>query len=129
MVRPFPNSQKVYRNGSRQDIRVPFRQIQLSGHLGNVQVYDTSGPFTDPEVPINLNHGLPPLRKNWVEGRKIKPGNNVTQMHFAKKGIVTEEMEFVAIRENVSPEFVREEVARGRAIIPDPSRSTGNQRP
>ncbi|ASK22889.1 thiamine biosynthesis protein [Bacillus subtilis] len=118
-----------------------------------VRVYDTSGPYTDPGVTINIQEGLKPLRQKWItergdveeyEGRAIKPedngykkanpnvsypglkrkplrakaGQNVTQMHYAKKGIITPEMEFIAIREHVSPEFVRDEVASGRAIIP-----------
>ncbi len=110
VTRPFPNSRKIYMQGSAPEIQVPFREIQLSDSK-TFRVYDTSGPYTDPAAEIDLFKGLPPLRKT-------KTGSNVTQMHFAKQGIITPEMEFVAIRENVSPEFVREEVARGRAIIP-----------
>ncbi|KAA0097818.1 phosphomethylpyrimidine synthase ThiC, partial [Bacteroides thetaiotaomicron] len=147
--------------GSSSDIQVPMREIALSPTTGSfgeeenapVRVYDTSGPYTDPEVTINIQEGLKPLRQKWItergdveeyEGRAIKPedngykkakpnvsypglkrkplrakaGQNVTQMHYAKKGIITPEMEFIAIREHVSPEFVRDEVASGRAIIP-----------
>lgn len=89
----------------------------------SVVVYDTSGPYSDPNVRIDLNKGLPKLRKSWTEGRKG------TQMSLAKQGIITQEMEYVAIRENmdchergidtyITPEFVRQEVAAGRAVIP-----------
>lgn len=160
----YPNSKKIYIEGSRPDLRVPMRQISLSatrdwrGETPNepLSIYDTSGPYTDPEADIDLKRGLPKLRKSWIleredteetEGRPIqpmdngfrsaqntaqiasfpspnrrplraKPGKSVTQMHYAKKGIITPEMEFVAIRENMEPEFVRNEVASGRAIIP-----------
>ncbi|NSL50980.1 phosphomethylpyrimidine synthase ThiC [Calidifontibacillus erzurumensis] len=160
----FPGSKKVYVQGSRPDIRVPMREIQLSpttstfGKEENqpIRVYDTSGPYTDPAYTVDLTKGLPPLRRTWIqergdveeyEGRQVKPedngyrkddpraneaifpglkrkplraksGKNVTQLHYARKGIITPEMEFIAIRENVKPEFVRDEVARGRAIIP-----------
>ncbi|PJM65326.1 phosphomethylpyrimidine synthase ThiC [Bacillus subtilis] len=157
----FSGSKKVYVEGSSSDIQVPMREILLSPTTGSfgeeenapVRVYDTSGPYTDPEVAINIQEGLKPLRQKWItergdveeyEGRAIKPedngykkanpnvsypglkrkplrakaGQNVTQMHYAKKGIITPEMEFIAIREHVSPEFVRDEVASGRAIIP-----------
>ncbi|MGA9172521.1 MAG: phosphomethylpyrimidine synthase ThiC [Thermoactinomyces sp.] len=160
----YPNSKKVYVEGSRPDLRVPMREISLSptkdwrGETPNepVRVYDTSGPYTDPQAEINLRQGLPKLRQKWIlergdveeyEGRQVKPidngyrseekvqqldtfphpnlrplrakaGKTVTQMHYAKKGIITPEMEFVAIRENMDPEFVRQEVASGRAIIP-----------
>lgn len=157
----FSGSKKVYVEGSSSDIQVPMREIALSPTTGSfgeeenapVRVYDTSGPYTDPDVTINIQEGLKPLRQKWIterndveeyEGRTIKPedngykkaipnksypelkrkplrakaGQNVTQMHYAKKGIITPEMEFIAIREHVSPEFVRDEVASGRAIIP-----------
>ncbi|UVB76434.1 phosphomethylpyrimidine synthase ThiC [Bacillus subtilis] len=157
----FSSSKKVYVEGSSSDIQVPMREILLSPTTGSfgeeenapVRVYDTSGPYTDPEVTINIQEGLKPLRQKWItergdveeyEGRAIKPedngykkanpnvsypglkrkplrakaGQNVTQMHYAKKGIITPEMEFIAIREQVSSEFVRDEVASGRAIIP-----------
>ncbi|QIW79140.1 phosphomethylpyrimidine synthase ThiC [Bacillus tequilensis] len=157
----FSGSKKVYVEGSTSDIQVPMREIELSPTTGSfgeeknapVRVYDTSGPYTDPDVTINIEEGLKPLRQKWInergdveeyEGRAIKPedngykkanpnisypglqrkplrakeGQNVTQMHYARKGIITPEMEFIAIREHVSPEFVRDEVASGRAIIP-----------
>ena len=159
----FPSSVKTYVLGSRPDIRVPQREILLTpteGRLGleanpPFRVYDTSGPHSDPAVPIDVRQGLPPLRRQWIlergdveehEGRGIrpgdngartngtassdefpglkrkpiraKPGTNVTQLHYARKGIITPEMEFIAIREGVEPEFVRSEIARGRAIVP-----------
>ena len=188
-VQPFTGSQKIYVQGSRNDIRVPMREISLDdtptdfGGEKNppVRVYDTSGPYTDPEVAIDLRAGLPDIRSAWIEergdteilsdsqsiftrerlddpklahlrfnltrkARRAKPGMNVSQMHYAKKGIITPEMEYIAIRENmalaqarelgvlnqqhpgmsfganipgeITPEFVRSEVARGRAIIP-----------
>ncbi|BAQ10703.1 thiamine biosynthesis protein thic [Bacillus sp. OxB-1] len=159
----FPASKKVYIQGSRDDIRVPMREIELSptitedGEFPNdpFRVYDTSGKYTEPGYEVDIRKGLPELRKNWIlergdveeyEGREMKPedngytvgkmkederfpllkrkplrakkGENVTQMHYARKGIITPEMEFIAIREGMDPEFVRTEVARGRAIIP-----------
>jgi len=187
-----PNSKKVYIAGSLHPrVRVPFREITLttsgngSGGLSeSVLVYDTSGPYTDPNVNIDPRKGLAPIRAEWIAdrgdveayagrpvqpldngirqgdpladterfdraGRKVlraKPGHNVSQLHYARKGIITPEMEFIAIRENqrrisleddaerearlsgnafgaavpkeITPEFVRDEVARGRAIIP-----------
>jgi phosphomethylpyrimidine synthase len=184
---PFAKSRKVYVEGSRPDIRVPFREISLSdtpsafGAEKNppVVVYDTSGPYTDPNISIDIRNGLPALRTGWIMERgdveqldgptsefghqrlvdpelsemrfnlhrkplRAKAGANVSQMHYARKGIITPEMEFIAIRENqrrenmsellqtqhpgqdfganipkmITPEFVRDEVARGRAIIP-----------
>ena len=186
-TKPFAKSRKIYVEGSRPDIRVPFREISLSdtpsafGAEKNppVVVYDTSGPYTDPAVKIDIRDGLPALRAGWIAERgdveqldgptsefghqrlvdpelsemrfnlhrkplRAKPGMNVSQMHYARKGIITPEMEFIAIRENqrrenmsellqtqhpghdfgasipkvITPEFVRDEVARGRAIIP-----------
>jgi phosphomethylpyrimidine synthase len=188
-IQPFTGSQKMYVEGSRPDIRVPMREITLAdtptdfGGEKNppVRVYDTSGPYTDPAVKIDLRTGLPEVRTTWIEERndteileeshssftnerlndpklaalrfnltrkprRAKPGMNVSQMHYAKKGIITPEMEYIAIRENmalaqarelgilneqhkgmsfgasipdeITPEFVRSEVARGRAIIP-----------
>jgi phosphomethylpyrimidine synthase len=153
-IRPFPASRKVFLAGSRDDIRVPVREITQSptrtatGMEPNppVTVYDTSGPYTDPAVTIDLLKGLPKLRAAWVAARR---GGNQSQMHFARRGVVTPEMEYIAIRENcrlaelreayqkagylkrhkgqgfgarlpelVTPEFVRDEVAAGRAIIP-----------
>jgi phosphomethylpyrimidine synthase len=146
---PLPGSKKVYAGGP-SGMRVPFREITLSptkGMRGETElnppfrVYDTSGPYTDPEVPIDLWQGLPELRRPWIAERgeldrsdpvrTNRPGlellrprtvlrgrGNATQMHYARRGVVTPEMKYVAIRENLSPEFVRSEIARGRAIIP-----------
>src|SRR5947209_8736678 len=153
-IRPLPASKKVYVHGTR-GVRVPMREIsmqptrEMNGQIElnpPVRVYDTSGPYTDPEVQLDLRQGLPPLRLPWILERggydrmepryRPVPGHsdpdtplpnrrpvlrgrgNVTQMHYARKGTVTPEMEFVALRENVDPEYVRGEVARGRAIIP-----------
>lgn len=136
-IKPFPGSQKVYVPGSRPDLLVPMREIRLSptsGRFGDeenapVRVYDTSGVYTDPSAQTNIQEGIRSVRQNWIRERgdveaeadrplRAKPGRTVTQMHYARKGIITPEMEFVAIREGASPEFVRDEVARGRAIIP-----------
>ncbi|WP_419465908.1 phosphomethylpyrimidine synthase ThiC [Bacillus spongiae] len=159
----FPNSKKVYVEGTRSDIKVPMREIELSptetetgtAHNEPIRVYDTSGVFTDPNFIPDIHKGLPELRKSWIlerkdveeySGREVKPedngirsktgneqvsfdrkdrnplrglkGKNVTQMHYARKGEITPEMEFIAIRENLDVEFVRKEVAEGRAIIP-----------
>ncbi len=178
--KPLPSSGKIYVSGTiYPQIRVPMREISLfSG--SPIYVYDPSGPYTDPAVPIDIEKGLAPVRLSWIKARgdvdeladissaygrernsdprlndirfkpsrrplKAKPGRNASQMHYAKKGIITQEMEYIAIRENqlmermqdlglrvqhpgesfgasiperVTPEFVREEVARGRAIIP-----------
>ena len=188
VTRPIPGSRKIHVPGSRPDLRVPMREIALTrtptlfGGEENppVTVYDTSGPYTDPDARIDLSTGLPALRARWIaergdteplpalssafgrsrEGnakldavrfpdralpRRARAGANVTQMHYARRGIVTPEMEYVAIRENqrldavreahllaqhpgqsfganiqqvITPEFVREEIARGRAILP-----------
>jgi phosphomethylpyrimidine synthase len=188
VTRPFPKSRKIYVQGSRDDLRVPMREIEQGDtpasfgpeHNPAITVYDTSGPYTDPDAHINLLQGLPEVRTAWIEERgdtelldgpssefghqrqtnpelahlrfehirqprRARGGANVSQMHYAKQGIVTPEMEYVAIRENlrleeyrdsgllrqhrgnsfgaaipgrVTPEFVRDEVARGRAIIP-----------
>ncbi|MFG6175628.1 phosphomethylpyrimidine synthase ThiC [Halomonas sp. THAF12] len=193
-VQALPGSRKIYVEGSRPDIRVPFREISLSPTRTSgvgpdeqnppLLVYDTSGPYTDPEADIDLRRGLPELRRGWIEARddtefldgptseygrrrandpmlaplrfdltrtprRAKEGRNVTQLHYARQGIITPEMEFIAIRENqrrqalgteeverilghqhpgesfgarlpeeITPEFVRDEVAAGRAIIP-----------
>jgi phosphomethylpyrimidine synthase len=161
----FSGSKKVYVEGSRPDIKVPMREIELSPTTGSVgeeenppvRVYDTSGPYTDHNYSVDITKGLPAIRSAWIferndveeyEGRDIKPedngfineddpranehvfpglkrkplraksGKNVTQLHYAKNGIITPEMEFIALRENLDPDFVREEVAKGRAIIP-----------
>ncbi len=161
--KPLPGSMKIYKYGTiYPQVRVPFREVALSSTKGPnnvmtsnepVLLYDTSGPFTDPYVKIDITQGLPELRQDWITGRgdveelsessshyrkeresdinllpirfprqrkplRAKSGQNVTQMHYARRGIITPEMEFIAIRENCKPEFVRDEVARGRAIIP-----------
>jgi len=190
-VEPLPQSRKIHIEGSRPDVRVPMREIAQSDTPASfgaeknpsIVVYDTSGPYTDPDAAIDIKKGLPPLRARWIEERgdtlelagptsaygrerladaalrgmrfdlhrkprRAKSGANVTQMHYAKRGIVTPEMEFVAIRENllrekmlatlpelvtrahrgqsfgaaipdvITPEFVMREIARGRAILP-----------
>ena len=186
-TQPFAKSRKVYVEGSRPDIRVPFREITLSDTASQfgaeknppVMVYDTSGPYTDPDIEIDIRNGLPALRENWIMERgdveeldgpssefgqqrqtdpelaamrfnlsrkplRAKKGKNVSQMHYARQGIITPEMEYIAIRENqrregmsdmlqkqhkgetfgasipdvITPEFVRDEIAKGRAIIP-----------
>jgi len=188
-VQPFTRSRKVYVQGSRPDIRVPMREISLDdtptdfGGEANapVLVYDTSGPYTDPDVTIDVRRGLTDVRSPWIDARgdterlsglssdfgqqrladddlarlrfahvrhprRAKAGANVSQMHYARQGIITAEMEYVALRENmklqeahaaglltqqhaghsfgasipkaITAEFVREEIARGRAIIP-----------
>jgi phosphomethylpyrimidine synthase len=124
---------KVYESGSRPDIRVPAREVALSGGNPPVRLYDTSGPC-GPGGRAELDMGLPPMRAHWihergdveearrVDGRPIlraQGGRRVTQMHYARKGVVTPEMEFAALREGVAPEVVREEIARGRAILPN----------
>lgn len=190
-VKPLPNSRKIYISGSSADIRVPMREISQTDTVTqtgaeknpSIYVYDTSGPYTDPNIAIDIRDGLYPLREQWIEARgdtellsgltsaysrersnnpklselrfnlkrasrRAKSGSNVTQMHYARQGVITPEMEFIAIRENqhwealknnnqqdlirqhpgqdygaaiprlITPEFVRDEVARGRAIIP-----------
>ncbi|WP_112133344.1 phosphomethylpyrimidine synthase ThiC [Glycomyces dulcitolivorans] len=112
---------KVYVEGSRADVRVPFVEVALSGGEPAVRLYDTSGPGSEPEV------GLPQLRAHWIAEREgevdtIEHSGTVlpcrTQLHYAKQGVVTAEMEFVAVREGLAPEFVRSEIAAGRAILP-----------
>jgi phosphomethylpyrimidine synthase len=106
----FPNSRKVYVDGP-DAIRVPMREITLSGGAPPLRVYDTSGP-----QDIDPEQGLPRLREPWVARRRGDA--SPTQLRYARQGEITEEMEFVAVREGLPPEFVRDEVARGRAIIP-----------
>src|SRR5512138_2722274 len=145
----LPGSRKIYVAGPSGS-QVPFREIALRptrGLKGEVEinpplrVYDTSGPYTDPEAEIDIRAGLPELRRPWILARGpydeseprrpnaaglamtrprrvLRSRSNATQMHWAHKGIVTPEMEFVAVRENVPAEFVRSEIARGRAILP-----------
>src|SRR5215831_19451506 len=150
--KPLPGSRKVYVQGPL-GMRVPFREIALTptrgvgGAEGNVEinpslrVYDSSGPYTDPDASIDLFQGLPELRRPWILSRGdydrgaprrvnapglaltrprevLRGRGNVTQMHFARRGEATPEMEFIAIRENLPVELVMSEVARGRAIIP-----------
>ncbi|MFT3926080.1 MAG: phosphomethylpyrimidine synthase ThiC [Myxococcales bacterium] len=109
----FPSSRKV----EEGELKVPFRVIELSGGEPSLKVYDTTGP-----QGRGVREGLPKRRGAWIEKRLAEAGpietRNVSQMHYARRGIITEEMRFVAIRENVEPEFVRSEIARGRAIIP-----------
>ncbi len=186
--RPFAGSRKIYVEGALDGVRVPMREISLSatqsksGEIENpaVTVYDTSGPYTDPDATIDLRLGLSALRQQWIDARgdsevlsgqsseygrrratdpeltglrfehirapqRARGGVNVSQMHYARQGIITAEMEYIAIRENmkraglqeaglleqhpgesfgaaipaeITPEFVRDEVARGRAVIP-----------
>ncbi len=108
----FPASEKIY--VERDGLRVPVRRIHLDGGEPAFDVYDTSGP-----QGVDPHHGLPKLRKPWIDARAAaEPVGNRSQMHYARRGIVTPEMQFVAIRENVTGEFVRDEIARGRAILP-----------
>src|SRR3954467_5317259 len=111
MTGPITGSHKVYHQ-TESGLRVPARRIDLSNGE-HFDVYDTSGPYTDPEVSIDVHSGLHRLRAGWADGREPKPPPG-----WAKQGFVTREMEYVAARERVSPEFVRDEVARGRAVIP-----------
>src|SRR3569623_250768 len=109
-IEGFPASEKVY--VEQGGLRVPVRRIALSGGEPSFDVYDTSGPQgCDPQ------QGLPKLRAPWIEAR-LREGGNQSQMHFARRGIITPEMRFVAMRESVTPEFVRDELARGRALLP-----------
>ena len=152
----FPASQKVYQEGSQPSIRVPFRQVTLTpttGRFGQeenapLSIYDTSGPYSDASVSLDLRQGLPALRQEWIMARgdveeydgygvplrgknvaqpfpgltrkplRGKPGQAPTQMRYAREGVVTPEMEFIGIREGIDPDYVRQEVALGRAIIP-----------
>jgi phosphomethylpyrimidine synthase len=106
----FPGSRKVY--VEQDGLRVPVREIAVTGEAP-LRVYDTTGPEAH-----DVRQGLPKLREPWVTARRARGDLTPTQMHYARRGVVTEEMRFVALRENVAPEFVRDEVARGRAIIP-----------
>jgi phosphomethylpyrimidine synthase len=106
----FPRSRKVHVGG---ELAVPMREIELSGGEPPFRVYDTSGP-----EGTRPRDGLPKKRAEWIKKREARGDTNFSQMHYARKGIVTEEMRFIALRENVDPEYVRSEVARGRAIIP-----------
>jgi phosphomethylpyrimidine synthase len=143
---PFPASRKIYVPGTMHPIQVAMREISVGDTVDGytretlpnapVVVYDTSGPYTDPAAEIDINKGLPRLRTAWIDERgdrgRSKGGQAVTQLYYARKGIVTAEMEYIAIRENlknpqgwqnnpqsrITPEFVRDEVAAGRAVIP-----------
>ena len=110
----YPNSRKVLVHGG-QGVSVPMREIALSGNEPPVRVYDTSGP-----QERDVTAGLPKLRETWVRARqaKARAGEAVTQLHYARQGDITPEMEFIAVREGLPAQFVRDEVARGRAIIP-----------
>jgi len=122
---------KVYVEGSRPDVQVPFSEIELTGDNPAVRLYDTSGPGGDPET------GLAPIRQSWIcergdveslpaqgpanAGRTVlraRTGKTVTQLAYARAGTITPEMEFAAIREDLDPEIVRTEIAAGRAILP-----------
>src|SRR5215218_5726254 len=105
----FPSSRKIYVDGPN-GVGVPMREIALSNGEA-LRVYDSSGPHGH-----DVREGLPKLRESWVAPRR--GSKQVTQLHYARKGEITQEMEFIAIREGFDPEFVRSEVARGRAIIP-----------
>jgi phosphomethylpyrimidine synthase len=108
----LPASERVYLTDG--ELRVPVRRITVDGGAEPpLDVYDTSGPRT-----VDLHQGLPKLRQPWIDRRIERGDQNFSQMHYARKGEITEEMRFVALRENVAPEFVRDELARGRAIIP-----------
>ncbi len=113
-AKAYPNSRKVLVDGAR-GVRVPMREIALSGGEAPIRVYDTSGP-----QDVGVANGLPKLREGWVAPRRAAAtqGGPVTQMEFARRGEITEEMEFIAVREGLPADFVRDEVARGRAIIP-----------
>ena len=109
----FPNSRKIHVDGP-QGVRVPMRRIGLEKGASSIDIYDTSGPHGH-----DVNGGLPKLREPWVGARlKASAERCVTQLHYARRGEITQEMEFIAIREGLPAEFVRDEVARGRAIIP-----------
>ncbi|MEV8378578.1 phosphomethylpyrimidine synthase ThiC [Kribbella sp. NPDC056861] len=105
---PISGSEKIYTS----ELRVPQRRVNLTNGE-HFDLYDTSGPYTDVNAQIDVQAGLPPVRRDWVAGREP-----LTQLAHARAGTITEEMRYVAIRENVEPEFVRAEVARGRAVIP-----------
>jgi phosphomethylpyrimidine synthase len=107
----FPSSRKVYLEAG--GVRVPEREIAISGGEPPLRVYDTSGPGS-----ADVRAGLPKLRKPWIDKRIARGDTSFSQMHYARKGEITEEMRFVALRENVPVELVRDELARGRAIIP-----------
>jgi phosphomethylpyrimidine synthase len=112
---PISGSRKVYRDAG-DGVRVPFRRVELTNGE-HVDLYDTSGPYTDSNATIDVQSGLPQLRAEWIAAREPVNGA-VTQLACAKAGIITPEMRYIAVRENMDPEFVRSEVAIGRAVIP-----------
>jgi phosphomethylpyrimidine synthase len=112
---PISGSHKEYRDIG-DGIKVPFRRVGLSNGE-HFDLYDTSGPYTDDTTAIDVHSGLPRLREDWIAGRE-PVGGAVTQLAYAKAGIITEEMRFCAAREGMDPEFIRSEVAIGRAVIP-----------
>jgi phosphomethylpyrimidine synthase len=105
---PISGSEKIYRG----ELGVPARRVQLTNGE-HFDLYDTSGPYTDSSARIDVQAGLPALRQDWIAGREPR-----TQLGYARAGVITEEMRYVAVREGVDPEYVRDEVARGRAVIP-----------
>jgi phosphomethylpyrimidine synthase len=108
LANSFPQSRKI----THGDLQVPVREISLTdGQI--LEVYDTTGP-----QDVDPHRGLPKRRAPWIEKRRARGDSNFSQMHYARRGEITEEMRFVALRENMDPEFVRSELARGRAIIP-----------
>ena len=117
----FPKSHKVYRKLQHdgEEFAVPARRIHLAGGEASLDVYDASGP-----LGFDPREGLPELRASWVEKRVARGDKNFSQMHYAKRGIITEEMAYVAVREGMEPEFVRSEIEAGRAIIPANIRHT-----
>ncbi len=129
---PRAQGRRVYLDAG--GLAVPVREIPLTAPGAPLRLYDTSGPYGDPSHSIDLERGLPPRRREWITARgdveaahgnlhgpaplRARAGCRVTQMHYARRGEITPEMEFVALREGVTPDFVRDEVARGRAILP-----------
>ena len=107
----LPASERVFLSDG--DVRVPVRRISVGGGEPPIDVYDPAG-----QRSVDPHHGLPRLRQPWIEKRVARGDTNFSQMHYARRGEITEEMRFVALREGVSPDFVRDEIARGRAIIP-----------
>jgi len=112
---PIQGSHKIYVDGP-DGIRVPMRRVELTNGE-HFDLYDTSGPYTDADAVIDVRAGLPELRAPWIAGRE-PIGGAVTQLAFAKAGVVTPELRFIALREGVDVELVRHEVAIGRAVIP-----------
>ncbi|GGP35170.1 phosphomethylpyrimidine synthase ThiC [Saccharothrix coeruleofusca] len=112
---PISGSRKVHREVG-DGVRVPFRRVELTNGE-HVDLYDTSGPYTDSNATIDVHSGLPALRAGWI-GDREPIGGAVTQLAYAKAGVITPEMRFIAARESMTPEFVRDEVAAGRAVIP-----------